>query len=275
MDAQVVVATGGYVAGPAIIAGWLTRRPVVLCEQNSFPGLTSRAGSLFARKVCLGLPGAKGHLWRKSKATLTGNPVAIKPPAMTATEIKAKFGLKRELPMVLITGGSQGAASINRAVVEMIESSGLPSGVQLLWQTGAGKEDEIKAELSSCPERVSIVPFISPMSEAYVIANIVVARCGALTLSEIAAFGLPALLVPYPYATADHQRRNAEAFSEAGAAIVVQDSEISGDTFREVILELMSDEERRKQMAEASKKLGRPEALKEIVDIIENLAVSG
>ncbi len=269
--AEVVVATGGYVSGPALVAGWLLRKPIVLCEQNSYPGFTTRAGSLLASKVCLGLPGARKHLWRKSRVIQTGNPVRLPSQDEHMPEIKTRLGLSEDRLTVLVTGGSQGAASINRAVLEMILSGKLPDNCQMLWQTGSDKFADIERRLSPVPKNVRIVPFIRPMWEAFVSSDIVVARCGALTLSEIAVFGLPAVLVPYPHAAADHQRLNALTFAGAGAAKVISDGELSGEMLFNVLNEMIRNDGMRKRMSKASKSLGRPGALTEIVNIIEEV----
>lgn len=271
MRADIVVATGGYVAGPAVIAGRLCRKPIVLNEQNSFPGSTTRIASLFATKIFLGLPGAKAHLWRKSRAELTGNPVEI-PIEMPEIEVvRAKLGLDSKKLTILATGGSQGAASINRALVELIERGDFSSDAQLLWQTGQEKFQETVDLLGEIPSNIVLKPFIRPMWEAYRSADIVIARCGALTLSEISIFGLPAILVPYPYAAADHQKLNALSFAKAGAASVLSDTEINGASLANALNEIIKDNRKREKMAQASKELGRPSALKEIVRNIEKI----
>lgn len=271
MRADIVIATGGYVAGPAVIAGWLCRRPIVLNEQNSFPGSTTRIASLFATKIFLGLPGAKAHLWRKSHAELTGNPVEIPSEMPEISAVRAKLGLDPEKLTILATGGSQGAASINRAIIELIERGDFPADAQLLWQTGQEKFDEVVERLGETPSNVIVVPFIRPMWQAYHAVDIVIGRCGALTLSEISIFGLPAILVPYPYAAADHQQLNALSFAKAGAAVVLSDAEINGANLAKALNELIKDERKREKMAQASKELGRPSALKEIVRTIEKI----
>lgn len=271
MDAEVVVATGGYVSGPAVMAGWLCRRPIVLNEQNSYPGSTTRIASLFATRICLGLPGAKSHLWRKSRAELTGNPVELPDEMPDVTEVRRKLGLEPDKLTILVTGGSQGAASINTAVIELIEKGGLPEKVQLLWQTGQAKFDDVRDGLGQVPSNVVLRPFIRPMWEAYRSADIVVGRCGALTLSEISIFGLPAVLVPYPFAAADHQRLNALSFAKAGAAMVLSDEEVSGSSLAKALNELIKDIKKREKMARASRELGRPSALNEIIVTIEKI----
>ena len=272
IDADVILATGGYVSGPAMIAAWLRRRPLVLCAQNSYPGLTTRIGSLFAKVVCTGLPGAKEHLWRRSAVRATGNPVDFYRPKSSREEIIRGFELNPDLGLILATGGSQGAASINRALTEMLKTRGLPDGYSLLWQTGKNKYYGVLSEIGSVPENVAIVPFISPMSEAYLAADMAIGRCGALTLSEIALFGLPAILIPYPYATADHQMKNARVFGEVGAAIVIPDEKLDGEALSKAIDEITGDDAHRKEMAEAAASLGKETALREIADIVEEIA---
>lgn len=271
MDAQIVIATGGYVAGPAVFAGWLRRKPIVLNEQNSYPGLTTRISSLFATRVCLGLPGAKKYLWKKSGAELTGNPVEIPAEKPNRDIIRSKYGLDPNAFTVLVTGGSQGAGSINRAVIELLKSGDFPEKAQILWQTGERKFEKVREQLGLAPPNIVITPFIRLMWEAYHAADVVIARCGALTLSEISIFGLPAILVPYPYAAADHQRINALNFAKAGAAVVLSDEELTGKSLASALNDIFGDEKKREKMARASKQLGRPSALKIIVRIIEKL----
>ncbi len=271
MDADIVIATGGYVAGPAVLAGWLRRIPIVINEQNSYPGLTTRVASLFASKVCLGLPGAKRHLWKKSQAELTGNPVEIPSEKPNRAVIRGKYDLEPDRFTVLVTGGSQGASSINDAVIELFKSGDFPENAQMIWQTGERKFDKARDELGYAPSNIVITPFIRPMWEAYNAADIIVARCGALTLSEISIFGLPAILVPYPFAAADHQRLNALSFAKEGAAIVISDEEMSGRSLANALNEIIDDEKKREKMAKASEKLGRPSALNAIVRTIEKL----
>jgi UDP-N-acetylglucosamine--N-acetylmuramyl-(pentapeptide) pyrophosphoryl-undecaprenol N-acetylglucosamine transferase len=149
----------------------------------------------------------------------------------------------------------------------------VPSGAQILWQTGAAKYEEIIGKLSPLSKRVKIVPFIRPMSEAYAIADVVVARSGALTLSEIAVAGLPSILIPYPYAAADHQRKNSETFANAGAAKVILDRELDGAKLSEALFEILNDKNLRAKMSEGAKTLARPNALKDIADEIERIAL--
>ncbi|HDR90764.1 MAG TPA: UDP-N-acetylglucosamine--N-acetylmuramyl-(pentapeptide) pyrophosphoryl-undecaprenol N-acetylglucosamine transferase, partial [candidate division Zixibacteria bacterium] len=231
----------------------------------------TRISSLFATRICLGLPGAKSHLWRKSRAELTGNPVEIPAEMPEVSDVRRRLGLEPDMLTILVTGGSQGAESINRAIIELIEKNGLPEKVQMLWQTGQSKFDDVRDALGDVPKNVVLKPFIRPMWEAYRSADIVVARCGALTLSEISIFGLPGILVPYPFAAADHQRLNALSFAKAGASMVLSDEEISGNSLAKALQELIKDEKKREKMARASRELGRPSALNEIVITIEKI----
>jgi len=266
---QLVIATGGYVAGPAILAAWLCRCPLILCEQNSYPGLTTRLGSLFAKVVCLGFEQATNKLWRKSRAVTVGNPVNIEEIDNSKTELRKELGFDANWPLIFITGGSQGAAKINQAVFDMVEKNMLPRDVQILWQTGTAKYDEFAKKLNLKSSNVKIVPFIREMGKAYKACDLIVARCGALTLSEISAFGLPSLLIPYPYAAADHQRKNAKLFEKEGAAVIIQDKQLDGKTLYRNTIELLGNIKKREDMATNSRKLGKQKALSEIADIVE------
>ena len=267
----VVVATGGYAAGPAILASWLTGRPLLLCEQNSYPGLTSRVGSIFADIVCIGLSGSKQFFWKKSHIVETGNPVDAECSDKKQEQILEKFSLDSKKKILLITGGSQGSMKINKAVLEFIQTGGKPEEWSILWQTGKNKYYGILAKLSKSYEDVIIVPFITTMCEAFEIADLVVSRCGALSLSEIACYGIPAILVPYPFAAGDHQKKNAEAFEKKGAAVIIQDDKLDGNEIAKVFMSITCDSNKLGEMSKGMKELAKPEATNEIIKLIDGL----
>ncbi len=269
---DIVVATGGYASGPAIIASWLSRRPLVLCEQNSYPGITSRVGSIFASVVCSGLPGARDYLCKRSQLIETGNPIDIICTSRTREQVIAGFNLDPAKRLLLVTGGSQGSAKINGAILELIKNNGLPEGWSLLWQTGKDKYYPVLSQTEGMHKDVTIVPFISPLCEAYLACDAIICRCGALTLSEISYYGIPAILIPYPFAAGDHQRKNAETFAGEGAAVVLDDAELTGSKLSQALGGIICDEALRLEMSSKMRKLGRPDATRDIADIIEKTA---
>ena len=270
-NVRAVVGTGGYASGPAVLAAPIAGVPLILQEQNSIPGITTRVASLWAKRIFLSFPGSETHLIRSKNTILVGNPVLIPDEIPSRDNAKSRFAMRRDIPLVLITGGSQGAASINRTVLKLAKrAEKLPFAI--LWQTGEKNFDEIASLIKPLKGRLRILPFIDPMWEAIVAADLVVARAGALSLAEMAAFGKPSLLVPFPFAAADHQTKNAKAIEKAGAAVVIRDDEMTAEILENTILKIIGNKEKLSQMAKAAKKLGQPEALSVIADEIIRIA---
>lgn len=278
---DVAVGTGGYVSGPVIAAAAMRRVPTVIQEQNAYPGLTSRLLGKVAHRVALGSEAAKPY-FRRAGVTVTGNPIRKDVVTRTRSESVRALGLDPRRKTVLVFGGSQGGRSINNAVLEAAPTLTSRPDVQVLHQTGnAGFEDVVARAgdgvVRRSGERASIghwhiVPFIHDMPAAYAAADVVVCRAGAITLAEITAKGLPAILVPYPFAAERHQDANAAELESAGAAVVLPDGELTGTRLSDTVTELLDDEPRRRRMAEAGRKLGRPDAAARIAEIVREAA---
>jgi len=280
---DVCVGTGGYVAGPVVLAASLLGVPTVIQEQNAWPGLTNRILVHFVDKVALGYEAAANSLSRRDKLVITGNPIRPEIATITREEGAARLGLDPHRRLVLITGASQGARSINRAV-----SSAFPKlcrlDAQFLVATGSAGFEEFLARLpGGRPGRpvlggagrafgnVWVVPYLYDMPAALAASDLVVGRAGAISIAEVTARGLPAILVPYPFAAENHQERNARVLEAAGAARVILDRDLNGDTLYDSVAGLLQDAHQLKAMAEASRRLGKPEAVWEIVALIEGV----
>ncbi len=280
---RLVVVTGGYAGGPAGIMAALMRIRLVLQEQNAVPGITTRVLSLFAREIHLAFPEATEHLPRlaRGRARISGNPV--RPPReIWRQEAAAAFGLDPSRPVALVVGGSQGSAALNQAVLEVVtgvmdgtlgarrpQGAGTPRpspDVQLLWSTGPAHLSRIRDELESLgsPDWVRAVGYIEEMPLALGLAALAVSRAGAMATSEFLAWGVPAVLIPLPSAAADHQRRNAEALAEAGAAFMVEEEGLEGRVLWAWIARIVGDPRTRESMARAARERGRPTAAREI-----------
>ena len=264
------VGTGGYAAGPALYAAAARDIPIVLQEQNAFPGFATRRLAGKARQIHLGFPEARTHL-QPGPATQvfeSGNPI-IKPDGRwqmadggrRSAEARQMLGLDPTRPLVLVIGGSQGALAINKAVAEAIQQGSWPAEVQTIWQTGAGSFETF-SHLSSA--LCHLQPFIDPIAPAYAAADLVVGRAGAMTLAELAAWGLPAILVPLPTAAADHQLGNARALAEAGAAVLLEQRNLAGASLSEAVRSLLGEPARMAQLASAAQRRARPNAASEI-----------
>ena len=257
-DPAMVVGTGGYVSGPMVRAAYKAGKPIFLQEQNSLPGLATRTLNRMAEKVFISYDSAARYL-DKSKCHSVGNP--IRPDLLKADRAKSfrDFGLEPSLKTLLIIGGSSGARGINHAMIEIIAAGIIPLDWQLLWQTGQKDFDEITNAEAMRLFRGKHLAFIFEMPAAYSIADLVICRSGAMTLAELAAWGLPSILIPYPHATGDHQTINAREFVDAGAAQMIAESKLR-ESLSDALINLMAGSEKRDMMAGAAKKLARPEA---------------
>jgi UDP-N-acetylglucosamine--N-acetylmuramyl-(pentapeptide) pyrophosphoryl-undecaprenol N-acetylglucosamine transferase len=266
---SLVVGTGGYAAGPTLLAGWWGGLPLALQEQNAYPGLATRWTARWARQIHLGFPEAARHLrtGRRTEVFTLGNPIAP-PLPVERGPARAALGLDRDAPVVLVAGGSQGARAINAAVAAALEA-GRFAGVAILWSTGAGTYDQFR-RLAADPW-VQVRPFWDPMATAYAAADLVVARAGAMTIAELAAWGLPAVLVPLPGAAADHQTANAAALAAAGAAVHLPERTLSGSVLADTVGALLADGAQRAGMSAAARQRGRPGAAKAIAERLADL----
>lgn len=264
--ADVVVGMGGYVSGPVGLAAVRRGRPLVLHEQNAVPGLANRLLARRARVVCLSFAEARAGLPGRARVAVTGNPVrarvleAARDPERLAATARAELGLEPGRRTLVVFGGSQGALRLNtvaaQAIPELLEE--LPD-LQVLLLTGPSHERTALAALGDVP-RVRIVGFLERMELAYAIADLVVARAGATTCAELSVCGVPAVLVPYPHATAHHQDANAAALERVGAATVLPDRELSPDRLAGVVRALLADPDRLSAMARAMRAWSRPDA---------------
>jgi UDP-N-acetylglucosamine--N-acetylmuramyl-(pentapeptide) pyrophosphoryl-undecaprenol N-acetylglucosamine transferase len=257
-----VIGTGGYASGPVV--WWAARHgiPTAIQEQNAYPGLASRWLSRRVRHVYLGLPEARRLLrfGPSTQAFDTGNPI-VPPSRERQQSARAKFGLDGDRPVVLVTGGSQGALAINTAVAAWLDESG-PGDANLIWVTGRATFPQFTRHASA---QVRVLDFLDPMADAYAVTDLVVSRAGMITVAELCAWGLPNVLIPLPTAAADHQTHNARVLAEAGASIMLLQSELTPASLRRVVGSLLADPGRREQMAAKASARGRPHSAREIV----------
>jgi UDP-N-acetylglucosamine--N-acetylmuramyl-(pentapeptide) pyrophosphoryl-undecaprenol N-acetylglucosamine transferase len=267
-----VLGTGGYASGPVV--WWAARNgiPTAVQEQNAYPGLATRWLSGRVREVYLGLPEAR-RLLRLGHGTVgwdTGNPIAPPTPERRAAAL-ARFGLAGVggRPVVLVTGGSQGALAINRAVAGVLEGGGFGDAA-LLWATGRGTHAAFAR--FHRPPWVQVIDFLDPMADGYAVADLVVSRAGMITVAELCAWGLPSILIPLPTAAADHQTENAKVLAEAGASELLSQAELTPERLRQRVLDLLKDGPRREAMVEAASARGRPFASRDIASKLLTLA---
>jgi UDP-N-acetylglucosamine--N-acetylmuramyl-(pentapeptide) pyrophosphoryl-undecaprenol N-acetylglucosamine transferase len=272
-SADVVLGGGGYVAGTAGIAAVISRIPFVLTEADSHLGLANRVLAGRARRVCLSFPvaGREGERY-----LVTGRPVPGAVLQADRTSARARFGIPAEARCLLVMGGSQGARSINLATIEAFAEAESAGGrdFNVLHLSGSRDHAELSARLVSAPhaERYALIEYEPDLGDVLAACDLVVARAGG-SIFEVTAAGRPAILIPYPHATADHQTANAAWMVEAGAAETIEDAKLSAGLLAQRVAALFGDEDRLAAMAAASASLARPDAARRIAD--EVLAATG
>ncbi len=261
LEPDAVLGAGGYVAGPIALAALLRGVPLVLSEADSHLGLTNRLLAPFAKRVCLAFP-IPGR--NRRRYVVTGRPVPT--PATDRVAARERFGIAPEETCLLVFGGSQGARSINRAALEAF------AGARFRVLHAAGDRD--LADLQSPGPHYDLRGYISNFGEALLASDLVVARSGG-SIFEIAAHGRPAVLVPYPHATADHQTSNARWMEEAGAAVVIPDAELTSARLGQEVGRLLADPSRRAAMSRSCAALARPDAAAAIAREVMSAAGRG
>jgi UDP-N-acetylglucosamine--N-acetylmuramyl-(pentapeptide) pyrophosphoryl-undecaprenol N-acetylglucosamine transferase len=261
LGADVVLGGGGYVAGPVGLAAWSLRLPLALIEADSHLGVANRLLAPVARRVFLSFPvsGRSG-----GKYVVTGRPVPAGTGRPDRRVARERFGIALDAKCLLVFGGSLGARRLNDAA---LDAFGAAAPCAVLHACGRRDHDDLRRRLDALggPPHYRLYPYIEPFADALAAADLVAARAGGSVL-ELAAAGLPAILVPYPHATADHQTANARYMERAGAAVVVPDADLDGPRLSREVVALFADPERLAAMANAARSVARPEAADRIAD---------
>jgi UDP-N-acetylglucosamine--N-acetylmuramyl-(pentapeptide) pyrophosphoryl-undecaprenol N-acetylglucosamine transferase len=265
---ELVVGVGGYASFPAVAAARLLGIPIVLLEQNSTPGLATRLLAPLAARICVSFPSTAAALGRR--AVVTGNPVRGL-AAATSTSAAAPGRDEAGAFRILVFGGSAGAHRLNEIVPQALARVGEP--LAIVHQTGDRERSAVEAAYAALGMSARVVAFIDDMAAAYRAADLVVCRAGATTLAELTALGVAAILVPFPFATGDHQRLNAETLVDAGAAWMVLDRDLDPDRLAGLVRDAIADPGRLAAMRERARSLGYPDAAERVAD--ECLRVAG
>jgi UDP-N-acetylglucosamine--N-acetylmuramyl-(pentapeptide) pyrophosphoryl-undecaprenol N-acetylglucosamine transferase len=272
---HVVIGTGGYASGPIMIAATRKKIPTVIQEQNSFAGLANKQVAEKASRICVAYEGMEKY-FPANKIVVTGNPVRkdILDVESKSEKALAHFGFTSNSKTLLIIGGSLGARTVNEAVITGMEKL-VSAQIQVLWQTGKGYFEAYKARLASYDlKRIRVQDFVREMDLAYAVADVVISRAGALSVSEICVAKKPVILVPSPNVAEDHQTKNAKALSDKEAAILVTDS-TARETLIDTALSLIFDAEKSARLRKNIAAFARPNATGDIVNEIEKLLENG
>ncbi len=262
---------GGYGSVASVLVSWIYRIPIILHESDAVPGLVNRISGIFANQIIVSFPKAQDYFSSK-KTILIGNPVRSGILNGSRELAYQKFRLKPDLPVLFITGGSQGAQRLNEIIIETLPE--LLKRCQIIHQCGTNNYQWVKKETDlrlneGQRQSYHLYPFLKDeMKEAYAAADLIISRCGANALAEIAALGKPSILIPLSLAAYDHQKENASYFRKAGAAIVIEEENLRPNLFMGQIFDLLSNPEQRQMMRESAGKLAKPDAAEKIAEEI-------
>ena len=275
-NADIVIGTGGFVAGPAVLAAVLLGKKTLIHEQNAYPGITNKLLARLVDIVCLNFKEAEKFLnvKEKDKIKITGNPV--RPSILNVDENLAyqKLGLSEELKTILITGGSLGAGVINKNLIKVYKYA-LANKIQILHLTGKKNYEEVIKRLENNninPNNplLNIIDYLNHMEYALSAADLIISRAGATALAEITSCGLPAILIPFAAAAENHQLFNAETLSQKNAAVIIKESELDENILLNKVKKIIEDPEKINSMSKEAEKLSQKDSLTNIIKIIES-----
>lgn len=274
---DVVIGTGGYVCGPILMAAALRKIPTLIQEQNVIAGITNKILSRFVDVVAVGYEQAAQSFHACKRVVYTGNPVRPEVLVDSRQEGRQFFQLGEDAFTVLISGGSRGARSINKAMIDVHKHFKDVKGLKLIHVTGSGEYESVLQALGiqegeSFGRASLILPYLHEMPKALAAADLAIFRAGAIGLAELAVRGIPSVLIPYPYAAEDHQTFNAQIFVHKGAAHMIVDKALTSHDLIEEIESCMHNQATLDRMAKAAQALGKPNAAKDIVDLALEIA---
>lgn len=260
---DLVIGTGGFICGPVLTEAVKLKIPTMIHESNSYPGIATKLLSSKVNEVLIAFEEAKSNLPKAKNIVLTGTPTKIKRVNLSNDQkenILKELGLKKDLPVVLVFGGSQGAKSINSCMIEIIESKNIKN-LQIIWACGPKQYDIIKEKLKEKDidinkiENTKILPYIYNMEEMINLADIVISRSGAMTITEIAKCEKPAIFIPFPFATENHQEYNAKVLKNVGAAEIILDKDLNKEKLIDTLNTMLKDKSKLAQMGQNAGKV--------------------
>lgn len=274
---DIVIGTGGYICVSVGIAAKKLKIPIILHESNAFPGVAVKLLSKDANKILVGFKEAEERLPKAKKVVVTGNPTKIKRTYISIDEKKNKIselGLNPELATVLVFGGSQGATSINNALIGIIENK-INENYQIIWAAGTNNYENVKKQLKDKQidinniKNIKILPYIYNMQEIMQISDLVVCRSGAMTITEVALLGKPAIFIPFPFATENHQEYNAKVLQNIGSAQIILDRDLTYKILNNEINNMIQDRQKLTRMGEKAMSVAKENVEEKIYEEIK------
>ena len=273
---DIVIGTGGYICGPVMLAASKFKIPTILHESNAFPG---KAVKMLAKKVdtiLVGFEIAKTRIKNANNIVVTGNPTKIKTNKITEEQKKQileGLGFSTSKPLILVFGGSQGAKAINDALIELINKK-LNTNYQVMWAPGPKQYENVKEKINFSPKDVKIMPYIYNMEEALNACDLIISRSGAMTITELAKTGKPAIFIPLPNVSNNHQEYNAKVLENINAARIIKNDDLNANILNEQIQEMIKDKNTLKQMGENARKIDMGDVEEKIyIEIIKNINI--
>lgn len=274
---DVVLGTGGYVSGPVLVAAHRLKIPVAIHEQNVVPGLTNRFLSRYASLIAVSFPGSERY-FPPSKTKLLGNPRASEVAQADPQKGWQRLSRPPGSQLVLVVGGSRGAEAINAAFLDMIPHLSTFPDVYFVYVSGQVHYErilqQVERHLARCPDvrrQLTVLPFLDEMPEVLAASTLVISRAGATMLSELTALGRASILIPSPHVTNNHQEKNASWLASSGAAIMIREQDLSGPRLFTEMKQLLENPRRLSEMAQAARRLGRPDACHELCQALAHL----
>lgn len=264
-----VVGTGGFVCSPLIAAAHKEKIPILLHEQNAFPGRSNRLMSRYAKTVCTSFPGIEHYFNKKAKIVYTGNPIRGVFSDVDHAACRAQLGLSDDDFLILAMGGSLGARTVNESIVALAKACTDPK-VKIILSVGKQRYKEVAEEAKNWPDSIEVFEYIQNPEVYLAACDLFIGRAGAITCAEVQAVGAPSILIPYPYAAQDHQTYNARTFETAQAGILLPDNEAI-EKLPGIALELIGDPERLQSMRQKAKELAIYDAAERIVNEVKAL----
>lgn len=271
---DIVIGTGGFICGPVLMAAKKYKIPTILHESNAFPGVAVKLLSKKVDTILLGFEDAKKRLPKAKNIVVTGTPTKIKKVELSEEQKEKmikELGLDKNLPIVLVFGGSQGAKSINSTLIDIIKNKS-NTNYQIVWASGPKQYNVIKDNLKELKinidkiKNIKVIPYIYNMEEMMNLADIIISRSGAMTITEIAITGKPAIFIPFPFATENHQEYNARVLVNEGAANIILDKDLNAESLTSTLNEMLKDKTSLLKMGQNAQKI----AIKDVEDKIFN-----
>lgn len=273
---DIVIGTGGYVCGPIVYMAKKKKIKALIHEQNAFPGITNKILSRYVDLVLVTFEESKKYFKHEDRVIITGNPIRKELLEVDREVAYNKLDIDKNIPLILSFGGSGGQRSLNDSMYDIIQKRNKKNNLQIIHVTGKRHYDafidKLKNNKISLDKNIKVLPYLYDMPEALNIATIVITSAGAITLSELAAVGVPSILIPKAYTAENHQEYNAKSFEKNGASIVVLENELNGEVLDQKISDIINDKSKMESMSINSKKLSNIKAGEKIAEIVLNLS---